>query len=109
MSSLVRLLNRIKLHRDVFGVYSKVDILHYFQNGKIEGLHLKKAILLNETYQRQSALRMQSVFLQNNGRQLRSEERRRQNTSGDGSKSTRRSQSCGPWIHELWKNAHFKN
>ena len=31
MSSLVRLLNRIKLHRDVFGVYSKVDILHYSQ------------------------------------------------------------------------------
>ena len=71
MSSLVRLLNRIKLHRDVFGVYSKVDILHYFQNGKIEGLHLKKAILLNETYQRQSALRMQLVPLQNSGQQLR--------------------------------------
>ena len=82
MSSLVRLLNRIKLHRDVFGVYSKVDILYYSQNGKIEGLHLKKAMLLNETYQRQSALGMQSVPLQNNGQQLRSEGRRRQNASG---------------------------
>ena len=39
-----RLLNRIKLHRDVFSVYSKVYTLYYSQNGKIERLHLKKAI-----------------------------------------------------------------
>jgi hypothetical protein len=66
VSSLLRLLNRIKLHRDVFGVYSKVDILYYSQNGKMEGLHLKNAMLLNETYQGQFALGMQSVPLQNN-------------------------------------------
>jgi len=57
VSSLVRLLNRMKVHRDVFGVYSKVDILYYSQNRKIERLHLKNAILLNEMSQRQSALR----------------------------------------------------
>jgi hypothetical protein len=37
-------LDRIKLHRDVFGVYSKVYILYYSQNGRIERLHLKNAI-----------------------------------------------------------------
>jgi hypothetical protein len=66
VSSLVRLLIRIKLHRDVFGVYSKVDTLYHSQNGKIEGLHLKNAILLNETYQTYQwwfTLRMQSVPL----------------------------------------------
>jgi hypothetical protein len=71
VSSLVRLLNRIKLHRDVFGVYSKVDIRYYSQNGKIEQLHLKNAILLNETYQRQFALRMQSAPLRNSAGRLR--------------------------------------
>jgi hypothetical protein len=64
VSSLIHLLNRIKLNGDVFTVYSKVDILYYSQNGKIEGLHLKNAILLSETYQRQSTLCMQSVPLQ---------------------------------------------
>jgi hypothetical protein len=48
VSSLVRLLNRIKLHRDVSGVYSKVYTLCYSQNGKPERLHLKNAILFNE-------------------------------------------------------------
>jgi hypothetical protein len=55
VSSLVRLLDRIKLHRDVSGVYSKVHTLCYSQNGKLERLHWKNAILLeltrNETYQ----------------------------------------------------------
>jgi hypothetical protein len=37
-----------KLHRDAGGVCSKVHILCYSQNGKIEGLHLKNAILLNK-------------------------------------------------------------
>jgi hypothetical protein len=52
----IHLLNRIKLNGDVFSVYSKVDILYYSQNGKIEGRHSKNAILLSETRQRQSAL-----------------------------------------------------
>jgi hypothetical protein len=42
VSSLVRLLIRIKLHRDVFGVYSKVDTLYHSQNGKIEGTTLEE-------------------------------------------------------------------
>ena len=37
-----------KLHRDAWGVCSKVHILCYSQNGKIEGLHLKSAISLNK-------------------------------------------------------------
>ena len=37
-----------KLHRDAWGVCSKVHIRCYSQNGKIEGLHLKNAISLNK-------------------------------------------------------------
>ena len=75
MSSLVRLLNRINLHRDVFGVYSKVDILYYSQNGQIEGLHLKNAMRYYSTKRLNGSLHFvtRSVPLQNDGQQLRFE------------------------------------
>ena len=50
MSSLVRLLNRIKLHRDVFGVYSKVDILYYSQNREDRRTTLVAHSRTNDSY-----------------------------------------------------------
>src|SRR4029077_17851527 len=68
-----------KLHRDVCGVCSKVHILCYSQNGKIEGLHLKNAILLNKVSTAICNSYATSAFIKQ--RSAASEGRQRQNCS----------------------------